>query len=162
MLPNWENRPEITANLINPAFCSEILRECANGYKLESNENLPFALAIIVLPFVLNKNIRKRFPKTKANTIHSWINKNGDLKIGLPCSISGLIPFTKESIMFGIIHNSFSLDDNGSLETKLRKGKLKVSDTEMFDCLSKACLLGKVLSKSGNLLTIYSILGIKP
>jgi len=162
MLPNWENRPEITANLINPAFCSELLRECAISYKLESKENLPFALSVLILPIVLNRKIRERLPKTKANTIHSWINNNGDLKIGLANHISALLPFTRESIMFGIVHNSISIDENGNIETKARKGKIKTNDAEILNCLSKANLLGKLLSKSGNILTIYSILGIKP
>jgi len=52
MLPNWENRPEITANLVNPAFCSEIMRECVNAYKIETKENFPFALSVLVLPLI--------------------------------------------------------------------------------------------------------------
>jgi hypothetical protein len=161
-LPNWENRPEITANLINPAFCSELIRECANAYKIETNENFPFALSVLVLPIILNSTIRERLPKTKAHTIHSWINSNGDLKIGLAQHVTNLLPFTKESIMFGIVHNSLSIDDLGNIEIKPRKGKLNTKNEEVSSCLNKAMLWGKLLSKSGNTLTIYSILGIKP
>lgn len=162
MLPNWENRPEITANLVNPAFCSEIMRECVNAYKTETKENFPFALSVLVLPLILNSTIRERLPKTKANTIHSWINNNEELKIGLATHISNLLPFTRETVMFGIAHNSLSIDEKGNIEIKTRKGKLKTEDEEVKSCLSKAGVLGKLLSKSGNSLTIYSILGIKP
>lgn len=162
MLPNWEQRPEITAQLINPAFCSEILRECASAYKKEANANFPFALSVLVLPFVLNSKIRERLPKTKASTVHGWINDNEDLKIGLASSISSFIPFTRESIMFAIAHDSLTIDEQGNIEVKHRRGKLKADDEEINSCIKKAEVIGKVFSKSGNPLTIYSILGIKP
>ncbi|MBP7496177.1 MAG: hypothetical protein KA792_00735 [Bacteroidales bacterium] len=164
MLPNWKNRPEITAHLINPAFCSEILRECVLAYKGESKYNFPFALSVLVLPLILNNGIRKRLPKNKSNTIHRWINENEDLKIGLANNIKSFIPFTRETIMFAIAHNSLSIDENGNIDVKPRKGKgkLKTEDDEIKSCIKKAEIIGKIFSKSGNPLTIYSILGIKP
>ena len=162
MLPNWENRPEITAHLINPAFCSEIIRECASAYKEESQNNFPFALCILVLPLILNNGIRGRLPKNKSNTIHGWINENEDLKIGLAKSITSFIPFTREAVMFAIAYNSLSIDENGNINIKPRRGKFKTEDVEINSCLKKAAVIGKVFSKSGNPLTIYSILGIKP
>ena len=162
MLPAWKERSEVTANLINPAFCSEIIRECTSAYKKETNSNLPFVLSVLILPFVMNGKIRTRLPKSKATTIHAWINQNEDIKIGLAQQISSYLPFTRESIMFGIAHNSFSIDENGSLEIKPRREKLKTDNDEVKSCVSKSILLGKLFSKSGNALTIYSILGIKP
>ena len=162
MLPNWEDRPEITANLINPAFCSEIIRECVAAYKGEIAENMPFSLSILILPMLLNGRIRERLPRSKANTIHGWINENQDLKIGLSTQVSSFLPFTREAIMFAITHNSLSINEKGNLDLKIRRGKIKSDDIEIKSCISKAIVLGKLLSKSGKVLTIYSILGIKP
>jgi hypothetical protein len=162
MLPNWEDRPEITAHLINPAFCTEIMRECVSAYVAESNGKFPFALSVLVLPLILNSRIRERLPKSKSNTIHGWIIENEDLKIGLAPNIASFIPFTRETVMFAIAHNSLSIDENGNINVTARRGKLKSEDEEIKSCLKKAEVMGKVLSKSGNPLTIYSILGIKP
>jgi hypothetical protein len=162
MLPNWEDRPEITAHLINPAFCSEILRACASAYKEESKHAFPFALSILVLPMILNNAIRTRLPKNKSSTIHGWINENEDLKIGLANSIASFIPFTRESMMFAIAHNSLSIDEGGNIDIKPRRVKFKTEDEEIISCVKKSQLIGKIFSKSGNPLTIYSILGIKP
>lgn len=162
MLPAWENRPEITAHLINPAFCSELLRSCVTAYKAEANVNFPFALSVFILPLILNNKIRERLPKSKANTIHGWINKNEDLKIGLAGSISSFIPFTKEAIMFGVANDSLSIDEEGNIDTRKGHKKYKSDDEEINSCLKKSELIGKVLAKSGTPLTIYSILGIKP
>ena len=161
-LPKWEDRPEITAHLINPAFCGEIMRVCASAYKQESRNNLPLALSVLVLPLILNNGIRGRLPKNKNNTIHGWINENEDLKIGLANSITSFIPFTRETVMFAIAHNSLSIDENGNIDIKPRKKKFKTEDEEINSCLKKAEVIGKVFSKSGSPLTIYSILGIKP
>lgn len=161
-LPKWEDRPEITAHLINPAFCGEIMRVCATAYKEESKNNFPFALSVLVLPLILNSGIRGRLPKNKSNTIHGWINDNEELKVGLANSITSFIPFTRETIMFAIAHNSLSIDENGNIDVKPRRGKFKSEDEEINSCLKKAEVIGKVFSKSGNPLTIYSILGIKP
>jgi hypothetical protein len=162
ILPNWENRPEVTANLINPAFCSEIIRECVKAYKNEKGENFPFSLSVLILPFILNSKIRVKLPNSKANTIHGWINKNEELKIGFPSQVRSYLPFTRETIMFGIALNSISIDENGNIEYKERRGKLKTDDDEIGNCITKAIILGKLFSKSGTPLTIYSILGIKP
>lgn len=161
-LPKWEDRPEITAHLINPAFCGEIIRVCATAYQEESKNNFPFALSFLVLPLILNNGIRERLPKNKSNTIHGWINDNEEFKVGLANSITSFIPFTRETIMFAIAHNSLSIDENGNIDIKPRRGKLKTEDEEVISCLKKAEVIGKVFSKSGNPLTIYSILGIKP
>ncbi len=64
--------------------------------------------------------------------------------------------------MFAIAHNSLSIDEKGNIDIKPRRGKFKSEDEEINSCLKKAEVIGKVFSKSGSPLTIYSILGIKP
>lgn len=162
MLPNWQNRPEITANLFNPAFCGKIIAECVAAYKKETGTNYPFALSIFILPLILNGRIRERLPKTKAKTLHSWLIENEDLKIGLKDQIKSLLPFTRETIMFSIAHNILSIDDNGDLTLKGKQKKFNPENEEIKKCLSKSNILGKILSKSGTVFTIYSMLGVKP
>jgi hypothetical protein len=102
------------------------------------------------------------YSKNKSNSIHRWINDNEDLKVGLANSITSFIPFTRETIMFSIVHNSLSIDESGSIDIKPRRSKFNSNDEEINNCLKKAEVIGKVFSRSGNPLTIYSILGIKP
>lgn len=161
-LPKWENRPEVTAHLINPAFCSEIIRECAKAYKNEKKENLPFSLSVLILPIVLTSKIRERLPKTKATTIHGWMNANEDLKIGFALHVKSYLPFSREAIMFGIAYDSLSIDEDGNIDVRERRKRLNLDDEEIKSCVNKAILLGKLFSKSGTPITIYSIFGIKP
>lgn len=162
MLKNWEERPEITATLVNPAFCSIVIRHCVDGYKKESSEDFPFALSPLILPLVLTSRIRERLPNSKSNTIHSWLNENEDLKIGFADNVSGYLPFTKEALMFALAHRIMAIDQEGNINPISRRRTFRSANTEIQSCLKKAELIGKILSKSGNALTIYSILGIKP
>jgi hypothetical protein len=162
MLPNWQNRPEVTANLLNPAFCGKVIAECIGAYKKEANANFPFALSIFILPLIVNGKIRERLPKTKSKTLHSWLIENEDLKIGLKEQITALLPFTRETIMFAITHNTLSIDENGNIEPKGKQKKFEPDNEELKLCLAKAVTLGKVLSKSGTVFTIYSMFGVKP
>src|SRR6185312_16325423 len=100
MLKNWNDRPEVTANLVNPAFCCEVIKECIKGYKSEISENLPYPYAILVLPFILPGRIRNILPKSKATSLHTWLNENGNLKINIADHIKGFMPFSKEAVMF--------------------------------------------------------------
>lgn len=162
MLDNWNDRPEVSANLMNPAFCCEVIKECAKGYKGELSHNFPFSYSVLVLPFIIPSRIRMRLPKSKATTFHSWLNDNEDIKIDVAKRIKGCLPFTKEAIMFGIIYNSIRMDDDGCIEPLGKKGKSNLSNDETNECLNKALLLGKMLSKAGDQFTVYSMLGIKP
>jgi hypothetical protein len=162
VFPIWEQRSQATAHLINPAFCAEVIRHCITAYAKETKESLPFSLSFVVLPLVLNNSIRKRLPKNKSNTFHSWMTENQDLKIGLPKEIAGYMPFTREALMFAIAHGSLSIDDTGRLVSKQRRTRYELADDEMNHCLNKSKLIGKLLAKSGNAFTLFSIFGIKP
>ena len=50
-MENWEDRSKIVANLLNPAFCGEILRRAIVSYN-ENEENMlfPFSLLYLILP----------------------------------------------------------------------------------------------------------------
>ena len=49
----WEDRSKIVANLLNPAFCGEILRRAIVSYN-ENEENMlfPFSLLYLILPII--------------------------------------------------------------------------------------------------------------
>jgi len=39
MIPKWQNRPIIVANLYNPAFCGEVLRVAIKSYEKEKKKD---------------------------------------------------------------------------------------------------------------------------
>ena len=152
----------MTANLNNPAFCSELLRLAAKSYFELSSQRLPFSLSFLILPFVLPGMIREKLPRTSRTTLHHWLNENEELKPRLVDHIQGFIPFTKEALMFGIAYNNLTISDLGEIETTITRLAPTSNDPEVASCFSKSILIGKLLAKAGNSFTIYSLLGIKP
>jgi hypothetical protein len=162
MLPTWENRPEITANLNNPAFCCELMRVCAKAFALEASANMPFSLSIFTLPLILPRKNRVTLPKGKATRFHKWINDNEDLKVRFGEHVKAFIPFTKETVMFGMVHGAFRIDAAGSIEVLNSKSPYTSDDPEVKECISKATVVGKMLALAGTSETIYSLFGLKP
>lgn len=161
---NWENRPQEIANLLNPAFCSLVIRECTRGYCLKRPEGLPHPMTFIVLPLVLHKATRQSLPRSSTALFQVWLHRNMHIQIGLRERIVHLIPVTREALMFGLQHNSFKITSIGTLEAS---GKRKVPkswprDSESMICASRAYTLGRLLAEAGNLPTIFALLGIRP
>ena len=162
MLPKWNFRPEVTAHLLNPAFSTRVLGACIRAHNGESNTKMPFELTFIILPFILSSRIRERLPSRKGWPIHKWASENEDIKIGLPRLIKGYVPFTREAIFFGMVHNTLFISTEGLLDASKIQKEVDSENEEIADCLRKSAALGRNLARSGTPSTIYSILGIRP
>jgi hypothetical protein len=163
-LPNWEDRSVITANLLNPAFCGEIIRlVCAEHQKLSKKE-ISFAMIFIVLPLVLHKSTRDKLPKRKVVRLHDWINSDSELKLGLAERIKYLVPYTRETLLFLYQQDILTFSEEGHLKVlQLRKKKYPQSFTEeVKDILSKSAFIGRWLTTFPKEQMTYTILGIQP
>ncbi|MDQ7084394.1 MAG: DUF6521 family protein [Sulfurovum sp.] len=108
MIPQWENRPVVIANLLNPAFCGEVLRIAIKAYQKETNHGLPFAVTFLFLPLLLDKNTRDRFPKTTTSKFYQWLEENAVVKIFIGTRIKNLVPYTREAIQFLIYYDAIN------------------------------------------------------
>jgi len=164
MIPKWEDRPVTVANLLNPAFCGEILRLVIKEYEKESGDKTPFELLFLVLPLVLHKQSRESLPATTSKNFYEWLEENTMTKININNKVKSLVPYTREAILFLIYHKAIKINENGKLEfVKYRKTSLPyIDDNEVKDIFKKSSMLGKWFSKIGNTKTIYASIGIKP
>lgn len=161
MLPNWEERPITVAHLLNPAFCGEVIRRCMFEYQQANKSAIPFQLAFLILPIILNKRVRESLPKTSGKNFVSWIEENQIIKKDLPSIIKGVIPYSRESVMFLMMYEIIKINDNGEFEV-ITKSKTITGDNETTECYKKAELLGKLFAKAGTSQFIFINLGIKP
>lgn len=160
----WEERPIITANLLNPAFCGEIIRRCARSYSDEIQKPFPFVLTFILLPIVLHKATREALPTSTRKSLHAWLEENPSVKIGFATRCQQMIPFTKEALAFILKDKAIKLDEKGNiLINSFRKKSVDdIEGEEVNRCFNQSELIGKWFAKSGNSHTIYSFWGIKP
>ena len=163
MLPNWERRPTTVAHLLNPAFCGELIRRCANFYtkSKKSKGALPFQLSFVLMPLVLHKAIRETLPKSTRKNFIAWVEENQSIKMEIPDLIKRTVPFTKEAIMFLLMYEVIEINSEGKLNVLQKVSKQKF-EGEVGECYKKAEFLGKWLASSGNAQSIFITLGIKP
>jgi hypothetical protein len=157
MLPKWEDRNEIIANMFNPAFCGEIMRVCFYGYIKEKNKNFPFALLFLILPIILQEEIRLKLPDRISANLYKWTIENKDLLLYFYEKILSMQPYSKESIIFLINYKKVMLSDFSTI-ILIDKNVKTMNDNEYFE---KAFFLGKWFSKY-DASQIYRFFEIKP
>lgn len=161
-LPNWKDRPSIVGNLLNPAFCGEIIRTSTKAYSLESKTPMPYALVFLILAFVLHKQTRSSFPRSVKTHFYAWLESNPSVKIDLDERIADLVPFTKEALIFLACRGQITLEENGGILTTKFSERRVLENNDLKDMLQKAKLLGKLLARSGTVSSTYALIGIKP
>ena len=160
-LPNWTNRPNTVAFLLNPAFCGEVLKRCISEYQKINKSGISFQLIFLILPFILNQSIRDILPNTSKKNFISWLEENQIIKKDLPQSIKAMVPYTKESIMFLLMYEVIAIDESGMFKIT-KRNKSITSGIEVADCYKKASVMGKLLAKAGSSQFIFTNIGIKP
>ncbi len=160
----WTERNKIVANLFNPAFCGEIIRATAKEYNKHTNTNFPYAFAFLVLPIVLHKATRERMPRSVRTYFFVWVEQNDDLFFDFSKRTRGMVKYTKEALSFLLIHNKIEINENAEiLATDERIKKTNKEDYQEYnDILKRAEMLGKWLSSTSDVKSIYSFLRITP
>lgn len=160
----WQQRPTEIANLLNPAFCSLILRESISSFTKEKSGGMPYPLAFLILPIVLHKSTRLEIPKKTVTKMHVWIQEKSQVRIQFAERASRLAPYTRESLLFGVRNSIIDIDKYGNLVGVGKKpgDKIWPPESEPLDCKKKAEFLGRWLAKSGETATIFAMWGIKP
>ncbi|WP_287818152.1 three component ABC system middle component [Bacteroides sp.] len=164
-MEQWENRSPIAANLLNPAFCGEIIRRTITAYN-DNDEKLLFSYSLmpLVLPILLHKKTRDKMPMRSSTYFHHWVDENEPLFLNFADRVKELLPYSKEALMFLLSHRCASITDDGKIEIQnYRKRNLRGENTdEVQSIFKKAELLGKWLRLTGNEQTIYMFLKIRP
>jgi hypothetical protein len=161
---SWTSRPTEVANLLNPAFCSLLLREAVLGYLEEGAQGMPYAVAFIVLPIVLHKATRDAFPASISTKLHAWLQENQVARVGLSNRAKGLIPYSREALIYALSSSLLVVSREGLLVPA--KGKVKLpkweKDSEVSACSKRAHFLGRWFARAGDTATVFALLGIVP
>lgn len=165
----WDQRPIELANLINPAFCSILLRDTIDQFALEIDSGLDFSLSFLVLPLVLHKPTRTLLPSQMRSSLPEWIENHRKNLVLFPNHVTQLIPYTQESIIFGLQHGLIQVGSKESFLGKLMTTSVILNDSnewsrdsEPVDCRNKARLIGRWFAQIDNTSTTYRLLGVRP
>lgn len=166
-MKHWEDRAPEVANLLNPAFCGQIIHRCALSHTRESNETaMPYALAFLVLPLVLHRETRQAMSATRHH-FQVWLNANQHIKVGLAERARSIVPYTREALVFLQQTEAMRVrtPDAGLVAAaRLRRQPRRrfSAGDETRDCLRKAETLGKWFARASSPATVYASLGLMP
>lgn len=160
----WESRPEEIANLLNPAFCGEIIRRSVEKYYDNSDSPFQYPLLYLILPIVLHRYTRDRINPIMRKQMHVWIQENQSVRIGFAERARQLRPVTNESILFLLQLQAANINEDGSVRiNKYKRVKIDGHQTgEIADIFKKAEIIGKWFSSAGTTSTIFTMWGVKP
>lgn len=166
MIRPWMKRPTEIANLLNPAFCSLLLKEGCSGYAQGAGMGLPLSLCFILLPLVLHKPTRQALPRSTATRLHSWIHRNQRLQIGFSRRAQELVPHTWEAVALGVNAGLLSVSTSTGYLSSCRQTGRHIPDwpvdSEPANCLKASSFVGRWLARVGEESTVYAMLGVKP
>lgn len=160
----WSERAPEIAHLINPAFCSLLLREFVRSYDREALRSPDASLLFIALPLVLHGDIRRALPATVATRHHVWLENRQPLRVGFGEACRALVPYVKEAVVFGCHHRILTVSNDGNVVATRRRLRSLPWTTmvEPLECVSAARFVGRWLAHAGPTATVYSLWGIKP
>lgn len=163
MIP-WKDRTEEIANLLNPAFCGEVIRRCVSSYqnKKGGDINIEYELIFLILPIVLHNTTRSKINPRSRKQLHTWLQENQEVRIGFSSRVKQLIPYTKEAMSFLMIHGAIQFDDSGRVYIPNYTPTNIDVNTEIGSIYKSAEVLGKWFANAGTTPTIFTMWGVKP
>lgn len=160
-MKDWHLRPSEIANLLNPAFCGEVISRGARSYETECGKTLPFALTFLVLPIVLHKPTREQLnPRTKQ--MHVWLQSNGPLCIGFADRVRAMKAITQEAVVFLHDQGRITIDDVGGLRVTGNNARENQFGGEVRDCLKAATVVGRLMARAGPPTAVWAMWGVRP
>jgi len=164
-IPIWDKRSIFTSNLLNPAFCGEVIRRTLVQYCKDSKkEGLPFSLAFFILPILLHKETRNHLPRSKRTKLHEWLTNNEELKLIIVPRIRYLTPYTRESLLFLFGHGIIEFNSDGEIVPLIVRSKKIHQDytEEIKGIFNAAEKLGSWIHTFPSEKITYTFFGIKP
>lgn len=160
----WTERNSIVANLFNPAFCGEIIRVVAKEYNKNGTTPFPYAFTFLVLPILLHRETREKMPRTVRTYFFVWVEQNDHLFYDFAKRTRGMVKYTKEALTFLMHYQRISINEAGGILTDLvNSQKFAQENYEEYDeIIKKAEMLGKWLSSTSDVKSIYSFFRITP
>lgn len=159
----WDERPPEVAHLFNPAFCALILRHAVKAYAKERGDGMALGLAGLVLPVLLHGRTRDALPATTGALLHTWLQANPEVQVGLARRVRAIAPHTREAALFGLQRGVLAVSDGLLTAPAIRlRAYTPLPESEAEVSVRRAGFLGRWFAKSGSAATVLALWGLRP
>ena len=163
MMKPWNKRSDIEAALFNPAFCGELILHAVSAYNNNAKQGkFPYALSYVILPFLLNAELYDSLPRTKRTKFIMWLYENRYLAPIIADKTTGMKAYTDEALLLYLSMDMLKINDQSELEL----GSAKMNKKQNFirdgidDMVRRAEFVGSWLNDAGDVVTIFSLIGV--
>lgn len=120
---NNANKNTLVSNLYNSAYLGVLLYEAVDGYEKENSDGMPFAVAMIILPFLHLPHLADRCSPRIDTRYVSWVADNADILMNFDKRVNAMSNYSREAIVFMMTNGYIKIDDQGALHIikKIRK-----------------------------------------
>lgn len=167
-MSHWSERTIEEQRLLNPSFCSMLLWFSSFGHAAASAAGLglTFEECFLVLPMVLHRDVRESLPGSVATSLAVWVGNNPLAPATVADRARALIPFTREAIRFGGCYGVLQFQGTTARANpdwrKRMAASRDYSSDEVRICANRAEFIGRWFSRTGDAVTIMSIIGVQP
>jgi hypothetical protein len=162
-MKTWNKRSDIEASLFNPAFCGELILHAVESYnKTAKQGGFPYAMAYLILPMLMSAEVSNLLPSSRRTSFISWLFANRYITPVIAQKTKDLKEYTHEAILLDLSLDLLQIDDNSDIVigTKSLARKRNFHRDEVDQIIKKAAFVGSWLGNAGDVVTIYSIIGI--
>lgn len=162
-MKRWDRRPSHTALNLNPAFCGEILRRVLYGWGQRTSGPMPLSLTFLPFPILLHKGTRNKFSQHTRISLHTWLQENPEVRVGLAERVKRFGLYSYESLAFLLSTDNIVVTDGRVDLVRYRTPpSLGGRDDEVAEIFLKGAVVGRWFGEAGPPENVYTMLGIRP
>lgn len=153
-------------NLYNPAYCGFLLYSLIRSHEENSGRGIHCGLIYLMLPLILTKEILISLPRSSQSSFVAWVTENEGMLIDFPLRAESFFYISQTAQNFLIESKLISISKDGYVNI-IKKDLPKFpslfnKSLYMKAQLTASKLLGKWISVSPSVETVYSVLGMRP
>lgn len=154
---NWENRPSEIRALLNPAFCGLLIYAAIVEYKRINKQDINITLLFLILPLILNSNLKEIINTNKSKNLIYIVNNNKSNFQNFDYIFNYYVEYTYEAIYFLYFNEHIEIFENKFI---IKGNKIRFNEIYFKKHTKVIAALIRVFSKIKSESTIYSTLGV--
>lgn len=161
-LASWDKRSWVTAGMLNPAVIAAIIVSAAHMYEEHSGDPMPWELIFLAVPMAMHRDTRESLPSRVDSYAAKWVSENAGLHATFARRVSGMLPYAREGMRYGLRSGALALVDDGRLRGNPGWKLHKERDKELSLIVGKAAFLGRWFAHTGSPATLFALFGVAP
>lgn len=123
---------------------------------------MPWELAFLVVPLVLQRAIRTAYPRSVATHFTKWVNENAEALARFSQNASAFAPYVREGLRYGLRSGALTLTVDAALSATILDNTTLKAGTELRQIATAAALTGAWFARAGTVENVFSQLGVSP